>query len=253
MEKPASPVLNTGHSLATDLDLAWLFVEGSGTAIEDFSGNGHDGTVLNAVPTWETGDYGAELALDGTNDRVKNDSDSLPAYDTAARSLMLVFNNRTTTGVNVFGAIGNVSAAEYTAGGRRFGWYANGVDLNFWNSDGSGDTLLMDNTWTTGYHILIGTKPSTASGGKTYVDNDTAINHNNYVGNTKSGFFVGVNDTDVGNDWHPEIDIVAAMVWGRELTVAEVGELMDDPFVHFRVASTVVKDPLGIGIIPFAR
>lgn len=43
-----------------------------------------------------------------------------------------------------------------------------------------------------------------------------------------------LDDVDVGNDWHPEIDIVAAMAWGRELNTTDVGRLLDDPFVAFR-------------------
>jgi hypothetical protein len=55
-----------GWAYPADAGLAgrWEFDEGSGTIAGDSSGNGHDGTIVNA--TWETGQFGGALGFDGT-------------------------------------------------------------------------------------------------------------------------------------------------------------------------------------------
>lgn len=232
--KPLSPVLDSGHSLATGILLAWAFSEGTGDDITDFSGNGHHGEMLDfADPNaaWVDGAYGKMVRLDGTNDRVRNVSNTLSALGTAARTVLFLINNRTTSGVNVFGTLGNGIVKD--------GFYANGTQLNFWNG-GSGDTEISASGWTTGYHTLIAQKPSTASGGTAYVDNNTPLSLNDFSGSSPSGFLVGLADIDTGNDWHPEIDIVAAYVWDRELTSDERVALLADPFIFLR--GTAIAD-----------
>ncbi|NQV32868.1 MAG: hypothetical protein HQ515_09250, partial [Phycisphaeraceae bacterium] len=51
-------------SASADLVGAWSFDEGSGDVAADGSGNGHDGTIINA--TWEVGQLGSALGLDGS-------------------------------------------------------------------------------------------------------------------------------------------------------------------------------------------
>jgi len=53
----------------TGLVAAYSFDEGSGTSINDLSGNGNNGTLING-PTWAAGEYGSALSFDGTNDYV---------------------------------------------------------------------------------------------------------------------------------------------------------------------------------------
>ena len=52
----------------------WRFDEGTGTAAEDSSGFGNDGTISSA--TWVDGKYGKALSFDGTNDYVSVDHHS---------------------------------------------------------------------------------------------------------------------------------------------------------------------------------
>jgi len=47
----------------------WDMDEGSGAKINDKSGNGNDGTLVNG-PTWTQGKYGSALSFDGVNDYV---------------------------------------------------------------------------------------------------------------------------------------------------------------------------------------
>ena len=49
---------------------AWLFDEGSGDEIKDFTGNGNDGKFVND-PKWVDGKFGTALSLDGDDDYVE--------------------------------------------------------------------------------------------------------------------------------------------------------------------------------------
>ncbi|PYR81119.1 MAG: hypothetical protein DMF87_06450 [Acidobacteria bacterium] len=64
-------------SAAGNLVAAYNFNEGSGTVLNDLSGNGNQGTLVNG-PVWSTGKYGGALTFDGANDIVTiNDANSL--------------------------------------------------------------------------------------------------------------------------------------------------------------------------------
>ena len=64
-------------SAAGNLVAAYNFNEGSGTVLNDLSGNGNQGTLVNG-PVWSTGKYGGALTFDGANDLVTiNDATSL--------------------------------------------------------------------------------------------------------------------------------------------------------------------------------
>lgn len=229
--KPLYPILQKDHSLAQGLLLAWLFNEGGGIRIKDHSGHGWHGVAQNFTlsGSWKIGRYGKMLGLDGTNDRVVNTI--LTALGTKPRTLLMWVNSRTQSGVNVMGEISNAT----DGGVKPFGYYFNGTTLHFWNSDAGGDNTLSAGGWTTGYHALISTKPITAAGGKTSWNTLPAIDHvNDYVGSTGAGMVIGVPQNVLGQNWHPEIDIIAAMVWNRVLTTAEKALLLGDPLTHFR-------------------
>ena len=50
----------------------WHFDEGSGSVVEDSSGNGNDGVIYGA--TWVEGKYGKALSFDGTDDYISQKS-----------------------------------------------------------------------------------------------------------------------------------------------------------------------------------
>jgi len=54
---------------SSGLVAAYSFDEGTGTKVNDASGNGNTGTLKNG-PTWTTGKYGKALSFDGVNDYV---------------------------------------------------------------------------------------------------------------------------------------------------------------------------------------
>lgn len=70
---PIGAKLNYGHPLAKGLIGCWLFNEGSGNKVFDYSGNGNHGTITNvaaqsATSGWNAGPDGAALLFDGSND-----------------------------------------------------------------------------------------------------------------------------------------------------------------------------------------
>jgi len=48
----------------------WLFDEGAGDQIKDFTGNGNDGVLMNG-PAWVAGKYGTAISLDGVDDQAE--------------------------------------------------------------------------------------------------------------------------------------------------------------------------------------
>jgi hypothetical protein len=54
-------VLSVADNASADLILHWTFDEGSGTTVNDSSGNGHVGTIEGA--TWTVGDKGPCLGF----------------------------------------------------------------------------------------------------------------------------------------------------------------------------------------------
>jgi len=52
----------------------WHFDEGSGSVLEDSSGNGNDGVIYGA--TWVEGKYGKALSFDGVDDYVDFGNDA---------------------------------------------------------------------------------------------------------------------------------------------------------------------------------
>ena len=61
--------LEPSRAAITGQVAAYAFDEGSGTTIEDSSGNNNTGTLTNG-PTWTTGKIGGALSFDGVNDYV---------------------------------------------------------------------------------------------------------------------------------------------------------------------------------------
>ena len=76
---------------------AFLFSEGSGTAVADSSGSGHNGTLFNG-PTWTAGKSGKGLSLDGTNDYVSVANPSTLNFGTSNFTIAL-WIKRQATGV----------------------------------------------------------------------------------------------------------------------------------------------------------
>ena len=69
---PIGAKLNYGHPLANGLVGCWLFNEGSGDTIWDYSGNGNHGKILNmssmtSARGWDGNSHGATLAYDGSD------------------------------------------------------------------------------------------------------------------------------------------------------------------------------------------
>lgn len=73
---PIGAKLNFGHPLAKGLVGCWLFNEGSGGQVFDYSGQSNHGFITNvaaqsATSGWNAGRWGTLLAFDGSNDYIE--------------------------------------------------------------------------------------------------------------------------------------------------------------------------------------
>lgn len=87
MKPPVGATLKTAHPLANGLVGAWLFNEGTGTTLNDYSGNGNHGTLTGSshLPTW-SGVHNGSILFDGIDDYV-----SISPITTANSSFTLSF------------------------------------------------------------------------------------------------------------------------------------------------------------------
>ena len=95
---PLGAKLNFGHPLAKGLVGCWLFNEGSGDKVFDYSGQGYHGTIYDiaaqsATSGWNLGSHGMEMMFDGSNDRVS--VSGLPIIGTNPFTLLISMNPRT--------------------------------------------------------------------------------------------------------------------------------------------------------------
>lgn len=130
LKPPLGAQLRRDHPLAAGLVGAWLFNEGSGNRVFDYSGNGNHGTLTNMDPAtdWVPGPSGMAVDTDGVNDYVA--VPGMPAW--------------TAGGVTLFARVSTNSATAdaYAIGGRittESGWRGNicclicGYQVGYWN------------------------------------------------------------------------------------------------------------------------
>ena len=63
-------VLSIAGNASADLMAHWRFNEAVGDTVEDSSGNGNDGTLMND-PKWVNGKFGETVEFDGKDDYVE--------------------------------------------------------------------------------------------------------------------------------------------------------------------------------------
>jgi hypothetical protein len=84
---PLGSLINLAHPLAKTAGW-WLGNEGSGNRLNDLSGNGNNGTLVNHT-SWAPGRSGSALSFDGTDDYVNIAAD--PLYKVGAIKLSIGF------------------------------------------------------------------------------------------------------------------------------------------------------------------
>ncbi|MGE5293399.1 MAG: LamG domain-containing protein, partial [Solirubrobacterales bacterium] len=133
-----------------DLALYWPLDEGAGTAANDLTGNGHNGTIA-AGPVWVTpGKIGdGAIQFTGTGDirgshvAIDNRSFTIAMWvnPTLPSGSQIVFSTQSSsaTGLNLHLRIGGPGASDAPVNGIRFGFY--NIDLD------SPANVLTANTW----------------------------------------------------------------------------------------------------------
>jgi len=148
--------VSAGHA-KIDMETAvgiWLFDEGHGDTVRDYSGNGNDGKLMNG-PEWVEGKFDKALEFDGIDDYVQvPHSDSL----TMTNEITIAFWFRTGKKMNVFDdrqAIVGKHYLEYEVG-----IYPSGM-IHTYTSNGAGgydegiNTSNVEKTWNLDewYHL----------------------------------------------------------------------------------------------------
>jgi hypothetical protein len=149
---------------------SWSFDEGAGTTVHDSSGNGNDGTLMNA-PVWSTGKFSAALTFDGTDNYVLiPHSDTLTSSNFTIEAWIYLNSDVNNTQARI------VSKQETISKSHSFGIFGKGYGGSTGNqlilSIGNGTTWwnflstthLSNQTW---YHVA-GTHEGTTS--KIYID-----------------------------------------------------------------------------------
>jgi VCBS repeat-containing protein len=88
----------TDNATASDLNAAWQFDEGTGTATSDATGNGNEGTINGATWTASSRTGDAALSFDGVNDYVQTTGSTLDLSTATEFTLSAWFQADTTTG-----------------------------------------------------------------------------------------------------------------------------------------------------------
>jgi hypothetical protein len=149
----------TNGSGTTGLQALYKFDEGSGTIVNDSSGNGNNGTISGA--TWATGKSGSGLSLDG-NDCVNKATPSAglkPSLEVTTAAWVKM--SATDTGGAEIVSMGDSYALRVQTSGNIQFFYYNGTT---WKSIITTGVNVRDGVW----HHIVGQKTSTAL--QIYVD-----------------------------------------------------------------------------------
>jgi hypothetical protein len=110
----------------------WLFDEGDGDETADGSGNGNDGTLLNA-PQWTEGKFGDALLFDGSDDCVEiEDTDDLSITGDLTFSIWIKVEEYPTSWRNMLSKLVDDTHAEFNFR------HKNSTQAQFYFGDGAG-------------------------------------------------------------------------------------------------------------------
>ncbi len=243
MSKPSSPVFQPSNSLANGLVRCHAFVEGSGSTIADYSGQGATLTTrtngVTAAATWKTDPVqGPYISLDGSTQDGTSTDVGLPAGN-SERTFAFIFRTTGSVAANSYfvETIGSLSGSELFTYGVGSATPTNAKTLysSTATTPAAGNVAVNDGQW----HLGV----ITASGGTTsfYCDGaaqgsapqalGTVLNGTAYFGQLGNGsnYFVG--------------DIAGKSTWSRVLSSAEITSLNSDPWQMVRPATTATPTP----------
>ena len=152
---------NTTKRLTEEQGLVgyWKFEEGSGTTVNDSSGNGNNGTIYEA--TWVSGKYGSALIFDGINDYVNiNSANDIPT-GTSNRTIEAWFktsyDNSPGPQQKAIVSYGNASFSQYFSLAH---FTNNKLGVGGFGNDCISDITINDGNWHHGAATYDGTTVS---------------------------------------------------------------------------------------------
>lgn len=249
--KPINPVLQTSNPLANGLARCFLFNEGGGTTIHDYSTNNDNLTTRSNLSTsglvWGNDPtYGSYITFNGVDQDARGVDTSIP-HGTSSRTLAFLVT-KDAGGDYFFGYGGNSSglvAAGITAS--IFEWVITS------NVTQAHSNLYVNDS---DFHLLV----AAISGGFTsfYMDGATGVTTNLSVNyNTTSNGFMylgqaggsgGSNSDGTQGIW-ANVNMAGAWIWNRALSTSEVVNLQSDPWQMIR-GNNIVPSESPIIFIP---
>jgi len=200
----------------------WKLDEGQGTAVLDWSGHGHHGTLLNG-PQWVVGVDGGALELDGSDDYVDFGNPSDLPSGTSARSMCGWGKTDSVAGYRWIAAYGSPATSQAFF----IGMFD--ADLIGGGYGGSAVDVSMAGYWQVGewHHICVTYDGSMA---RLYADGfqvDSAAKTWNLV---LSRVHIGRQVNTAAEFWNGQIDDVR--IYKKALTLAEIKQAMrGDPLL----------------------
>lgn len=240
--------LNQIHPLARGISGYWLFNEGCGSQVWDYSGNGNYGTLTNMDPSidWVGGKYGHALNFDGINNYA--DIVNEPYFDdlfNGVNPLSIVFWSKGSIATQVCGLVikgndpffGGVYLSEGTGG-----FTGNDIFFEFKNGSNANKLSLrvtngyVQNVWQNWAFTYDGSQA--ASGTKIYLNG--ANQSFTTITNTLSGVInnalplkIGTFGTSPNRYFNGLIEMVT--IYKRVLSPKEVIGLYRNPFAMFEI------------------
>ena len=221
--RPPFPRLQPGHPLSRGLVAAWPFYEGSGTTLNDISGNQNNGVITGGI-TWVGGRAGYALSF----------ANSTSQYVDIPTSSVL--NLTTAATFSAWINVANSPTASYTILSKGTG---NGGDGYIFNVGGNGSTdpklalsLYDGTTWdtVTGALVTAGAWCHAVAvwDGANVTIYVNGVNKGSVAGHTMiadaNDFLIGIQGTTIhANPMNGQIDDVR--VYNRALSAAEVAQL----------------------------
>jgi len=240
-QKPFAGIqLNRTHPLSKGIVGCWLFNEGSGGKVFDYSGEGNEGVINGAV--WTHGKTGSSLNF------------STDYIDLANVSLGLTTNATFSAIVKadaLDGAFHTIVGKRSTAGNYPYVFAVNTNSVVIFASDltpaNGGDIALPSTSW----HHVVGTIDTNREYA-TYIDGvpgaNTAITGGT-ISESSEPFFLGLNYAGAAfGPWAGKIDNV--MIWNRALAASEVQNLYLEPYSMFSIATPAKYFFMPVAVTP---
>ena len=205
-----------GHPLSRGLVGLWPFNEGSGTFVNDMSGNGNTGTFIG-TPVWVAGPNGLELDLEGTSSQI-----SLANTIALTYPYTIIVDLHPDNSGDMF--LGDNTTASFL-------WFSNATILNIRNTDSSADSFTIADCRTRSMWAVV-SKTNLFTGMDIYRDGNYIVSGDNNLDHTN------ININRIGNGYNSDAfvfdgQIGFVSIYNRALSASEIAQLYREPFCMF--------------------